>query len=125
MVSISLGFIIVPIEAQSEQGLIKTYFDGVWWAVTTLTTVGYGDYVPVTTNGKMIGIMLQLLGTMMFGITIAVISSVVNKAQDEFYWNRLFERMDRIEKVVGSVKKNSEYIVKDSARDSKEADADG
>ncbi|PWE74545.1 potassium channel protein [Bacillus cereus] len=40
-----------------------TWFDGIWWSIVTIFTVGYGDFAPHTTIGKLIGISIILLGT--------------------------------------------------------------
>jgi len=47
---------------------IKTPFDAVWWAISTVTTVGYGDKVPVTMEGKIVAIVLMLVGIGLFGV---------------------------------------------------------
>ena len=111
VISLSLGLLIVPLESGAG-GKIKTPFDGLWWAVSTLTTVGYGDYVPVTFGGKLLGIGLQLIGAVMFGLLIAMMGSAVNRAQDEFYWRRLFERFDRLEQITDDLMKRTDYLIK-------------
>jgi voltage-gated potassium channel len=45
---------------EEHQGI--TTWDGVWWAVTTVTTVGYGDIVPESTGGRVIGITIMMIG---------------------------------------------------------------
>lgn len=110
IVSMFLGVAIVPFER--KVGNITTVFDGIWWAVSTITTVGYGDKVPVTDSGKILGIILQILGAMMFGSIVAIISNYMSRAQDEFYWNRLFGRLDRIESQMEELQKRTGYIVK-------------
>lgn len=52
-----------------EAGLNPTLnspLDAVWWAVSTVTTVGYGDVSPVTPHGRIVGIVLMILGTALF-----------------------------------------------------------
>jgi voltage-gated potassium channel len=46
---------------------IKTAEDAVWWSVSTFTTVGYGDKYPVTTEGRVLGMILMVAGVGMFG----------------------------------------------------------
>jgi hypothetical protein len=55
---------------------------GIWWAIETVTTVGYGDIVPATTAGKVIGAFLMLGGLSLLAIvTAAITSSFVARAQ--------------------------------------------
>ncbi|RAK18699.1 voltage-gated potassium channel [Anoxybacillus vitaminiphilus] len=46
-----------------EPTTYRTIFDGIWWAIVTTSTIGYGDFVPETTAGKFVAILLILLGT--------------------------------------------------------------
>lgn len=47
---------------------IKTSFDAIWWAISTITTVGYGDKVPVTIEGRIVAIVLMVTGVGCFGV---------------------------------------------------------
>jgi voltage-gated potassium channel len=54
---------------------IKTPGDAVWWALTTMTTVGYGDKFPVTSEGRVVGVILMFTGVGMFGILSGFVAS--------------------------------------------------
>lgn len=56
---------------------INHYIDSLWWAFATTTTVGYGDVVPVTFVGKIIGIVLMLIGVGFFGIYTALFARAI------------------------------------------------
>ncbi len=71
---------------QSKDSNIKTAEDAIWWSVTTITTVGYGDRYPVTTEGRMLGIFLMVTGVGMFGGLSGLVASVflgANTAQTD------------------------------------------
>jgi voltage-gated potassium channel len=54
---------------------IKTAEDAIWWSYVTITTVGYGDKFPITTEGRIIGAMLMTAGVGIFGTFTALVSS--------------------------------------------------
>jgi voltage-gated potassium channel len=54
---------------------IKTAEDAIWWAYVTITTVGYGDKFPVTTEGRIIAAILMTAGVGLFGTFTAYIAS--------------------------------------------------
>jgi voltage-gated potassium channel len=63
---------------------IKTAGDAVWWSVTTVTTVGYGDRFPVTTGGRLVAAVLMLGGVGLFGALSGLIaSSFLGQPQQE------------------------------------------
>ncbi len=57
---LSVSFTIAFCESQSPDANIKTYTDALWYSIVTLTTVGYGDYYPVTPVGKALGLLIIL-----------------------------------------------------------------
>jgi len=64
---------------------IKTAEDALWWSYVTITTVGYGDKFPVTTGGRIIGVILMTGGVGLFGTFTAFISSwfLKDKAKED------------------------------------------
>lgn len=110
--SIFLGVIVVPFEVAVPGSTINNMGDGLWWAVTTVTTVGYGDVVPITTLGRLVGTILQLLGVMMYGSLIGIVTVYMNRNQSEYNWQRMFARIDQLEKEIKSLRKETSFIVK-------------
>lgn len=64
---------------------IRSAEDALWWAFVTITTVGYGDKFPVTTEGRMIAVFLMSTGVGLFGIFTAYVASlfVEDKKQEQ------------------------------------------
>ncbi len=73
MLASSLCMYSVEHTAQPE--IFQNAFSGIWWAMSTLLTVGYGDIYPVTTLGKLIGIIIAFLGVAVIAIPTSIISA--------------------------------------------------
>lgn len=73
MLASSLCMYSLEHEAQPE--VFTSAFSGIWWAASTLLTVGYGDIYPVTTLGKVFGISIAFLGVGMVAIPTGIISA--------------------------------------------------
>ena len=77
VVVVGSGLLVATIEEASPDRNIKSIPDGLWWAVTTITTVGYGDRFPVTAIGRAIGAGVMILGIGLFGLLAASLASLL------------------------------------------------
>jgi len=68
---------VVSVESHSQNANILTGDDAVWWAVVTMSTVGYGDYAPVTDPGRVIGALMMVVGVSVFSVLTSYIASTV------------------------------------------------
>ena len=73
MLASSLCMYSLEHEAQPE--VFRNAFSGIWWSVSTLLTGGYGDIYPITTAGKIFGIVITFLGVGMVAIPTGIISA--------------------------------------------------
>ena len=73
MLASSLG--IYSAEHNAQPKVFKNAFSGIWWSVSTLLTVGYGDIYPITTVGKIMGILIAFLGVGVVAIPTGIISA--------------------------------------------------
>ena len=64
------------VERDVAGSTIKSVPDAFWWAITTITTVGYGDKVPVSPEGKAVAVVLMFMGVALFGAIAATLATV-------------------------------------------------
>ena len=114
---ISFGYIFYLAEPQ-----IKTFGDGIWWALVTITTVGYGDITPLTTLGRLVAGTLMFVGLGLIATVTAIVSAkfianYVDHHTNDDVLEKLEELEDEIEKieeiessVVGKLKELEEEI---------------
>jgi voltage-gated potassium channel len=62
---------------------IKNFGDGLWWAITTVTTVGYGDRYPTTTEGRCLAVVLMIMGISLMGVITASVAAWFVKMGDK------------------------------------------
>ncbi len=76
-----LGVTVVYLLEKDVNPQMDSFLDSLWWGVTTITTVGYGDVVPVTPWARLVGIILMYTGTVLFiSFTSLVATSWVRTA---------------------------------------------
>jgi voltage-gated potassium channel len=71
----TISWIVLRAEQNAPGANIKTYHEAVWWAFVTITTVGYGDYFPVTTLGQSMAIILMFFGLGIIGVLSSFLAS--------------------------------------------------
>jgi voltage-gated potassium channel len=75
---------VLESERSAPDAHITTFGAAVWWAITTITTVGYGDLTPVTGTGRVIAVLLMIGGISLVGsITATLASWIVQRVADE------------------------------------------
>ncbi len=77
-----LIFWLLRLEAGAPGADILTIQDGVWYAIATLTTVGYGDLIPVTFGGRMLGMVFLLSSLGVFGFIIGQIATIMSTLKE-------------------------------------------
>ncbi len=99
------AFAIFIIESGHPDSQINTLLDALWWTVATVTTVGYGDTLPVTDVGKIVGLFYMVFGISILGILLSTLGTRFyrrrfEKDENEFTitQKKFFDRMEALEK---------------------------
>jgi len=71
------------VEDVGEDGRIHSFGDAVWWASTTITTVGYGDVFPVTAAGRLVGVVTMGVGISAFAVVTAKVAEFLVRTSAE------------------------------------------
>jgi voltage-gated potassium channel len=105
-VALSLAVVAAVVEWAVDPG-IGSFRDSLWWAVTTVTTVGYGDVVPTSTGGRLVGSILMLAGVSAIPIATSLVVSIFvtrlqekERERDAEARKELLDRLERIEQAL-------------------------
>lgn len=70
------SMLVIGPEQRAAGSNIHTAEDALWWSYVTITTVGYGDYYPVTTQGRIVGVFMLSLGIGLFGVITSFLANI-------------------------------------------------
>ena len=108
LVALSLAFVAAVLEWLVDPAM-GDFADALWWAIVTVTTVGYGDVIPTSTSGRVIASFLMVAGVSAIPITTSLVVSVfVSRAQaqqrahDAELRAELMARLERIEQALAA-----------------------
>ena len=76
---LGFAFIIYEVEHEAQPAAYRNIFDAVWWAIISLTSVGYGDVYPVTIAGRMLTLAMVLTGMGIVAVPTALLASALSR----------------------------------------------
>ena len=91
------SFLVWQIEIKGG-GSIQSFDDALWWSVTTVTTVGYGDIVPSTPQARVLASFLMLIGVMFLAFLTAKIASIFIYSKIDEVQNRAIKALEEKDK---------------------------
>lgn len=101
---------IVPIPIVLVEPSINTFSDALWWAVVTTTTVGYGDISPATPIGRVLAVVLMLVGIGIIGTFTSAITSYFSKENEITHEKQILGVIQSIEEIEKLTKEDIELI---------------
>lgn len=113
-IALSLALIAAVLETIVDSG-IDGFNNALWWAIVTVTTVGYGDVVPTTTAGRIIAGALMLVGVSAIPIATSLVVSVFitrlqakQREQDAAEREQIVRHLERIERAIERMAERTE-----------------
>lgn len=108
VVLLIFSVIAILVVEHDPQSNIKTPLDALWWGVTTMTTVGYGDHYPVTMEGRFVAMLLMITGVGIFGVLTGLFARFFvepEMKQDEVNLGKVLEEMRLIRAELEALRK--------------------
>jgi voltage-gated potassium channel len=111
LLTLGAGVAVWAVEADEPDRNIHNVADGLWWAITTLTTVGYGDRFPISPFGRGIAVVLMIVGVGVIGLLAASLASFflerggkVETSEDDGGLAEIGARLKRIENQLAEIR---------------------
>jgi len=103
---VGAGLLVESFERGVEGSNIQGVADALWWALVTVTTVGYGDRFPVTAGGRGVAVVLMLMGIGLFGLLAGSLASFFvqqEETETDPQLSDIQERLERIEQALQNI----------------------
>ena len=117
--TLMIGFIIIVMSGFLIAGLDPAFnnpWEGIWWAWVTVTTVGYGDFVPISTEGRLFGAFLILMGIGLFSLLTANFSAfIISKDERKVLKSeqKIMNKLEELEEKLTRLEKHISYSVRE------------
>jgi voltage-gated potassium channel len=112
IVLVTASILVLQFESTAANGNIKTGGEALWWAIVTMTTVGYGDFYPVTTLGRIVGGFVMITGVGIIGALASILASVLvsdsspDDAQDQASDGRIHGELVEIKSELAALRES-------------------
>ena len=104
---------LIPLlEASHPDTQIRSFGAGLWWVIATVTSTGYGDLVPVSVSGRVLGGVLMFSGIALFSTTAALVASYFAYRRTKRTNLRMFRQLEDQDDRLSSIEKKLDYLVK-------------
>ena len=91
---------------------VETFSDGIWWALVTITTVGYGDITPLTTLGRVVAGLLMLLGLGLIATITAIVSAkFIQNYVDGHTNDDVLEKLEELETEIEKIEELEDNVL--------------
>ena len=91
---------------------VETFGDGIWWALVTITTVGYGDITPLTTLGRVVAGLLMLLGLGLIATITAIVSAkFIQNFVDGHTNDDVLEKLEELETEIEKIEELEDNVL--------------
>lgn len=88
--------LIYVMEANNPASPVNTLFEAIYWAIVTISTVGYGDITPVTQEGRVVAMFVIIAGIAVFSFTTSLIVTAFTEKLDEIKDNKLVDDITKM-----------------------------
>lgn len=104
VLTIAIVVLAGSVEALVDSGDFPSTWDGIWWAMVTVTTVGYGDIYPKTIDGRIIAMVVMLFGIGFLSVLTATVASYFVKSDRGGETETILAALGRLEAEVAELK---------------------
>ena len=101
------------VESGQENSQINSYLDALWWTIATITTVGYGDTIPVSDVGKIIAMFYMIFGIAVLAIFLSVLGTKFYQRRFEKEEKKISHAQKLILDRIDDLEKNQEKLQND------------
>ena len=101
------SMVIVEVESLSPDANILTANDAVWWSLVTMATVGYGDFYPVTLAGRLVALVVMVIGVAMFSVLTSYLAQAFirpRREKDEYQQVGVDQSPDDAQSSIATIK---------------------